>query len=310
MDDKQASRRDPDLPIPISLIAGRYLLFDIDAAIFLRREHNICGYNIGTLAQIPSQNSFLGLPVILMPEEAQVLVDSGIGYILDDTAAHKSAIYNRDPTRVSKYHAQVDEEARFIQTLRAEEQMASRNRHLDRSSKSKPKAQTDTKPTDSFGLDEEGDNHEPINNTASKQSFVPSSMQPQYITPTTSSPLIPHENHIISKPKTAIPNLPHNYPLFRHLHSRGYFMTPGLRFGCQYTTYPGDPLRFHSHFLTTDLGWQEGMNLMDIVGGGRLGTGVKKGFLIGAHDESKVEKDNKVNEKAEVRTFSIEWAVM
>jgi len=50
-------------------------------------------------------------------------------------------------------------------------------------------------------------------------------------------------------------------------------MTPGLRFGCHYTVYPGDPLRFHSHFLATGADWDEEFDLLDIVGGGRLVLG-------------------------------------
>ena len=64
---------------------------------------------------------------------------------------------------------------------------------------------------------------------------------------------------------------PRSYSLFAYLHRKGYFLSPGLRFGCQYLVYPGDPLRFHSHFLASGVGWDEEMNLMDIVGGGRLG---------------------------------------
>lgn len=45
--------------------------------------------------------------------------------------------------------------------------------------------------------------------------------------------------------------------------------------------YPGDPLRFHSHFLVVGLDWEEEFDLLDLIGGGRLGTGVKKGWLIG-----------------------------
>ena len=47
---------------------------------------------------------------------------------------------------------------------------------------------------------------------------------------------------------------------------------------------------------------------MDIVGGGRLGTGVKKGFLIGGQDPRRIEDDARAGE--DVRTFSIEWAGM
>jgi tRNA-splicing endonuclease subunit Sen34 len=78
---------------------------------------------------------------------------------------------------------------------------------------------------------------------------------------------------------------------------------PGLRFGCNYSVYPGDPLRYHSHFLATGLGWNEKFDLLDIVGGGRLGTGTKKAYMVGGEDPKAPKEDN-------VRAFSVEWASM
>ena len=47
---------------------------------------------------------------------------------------------------------------------------------------------------------------------------------------------------------------------------------------------------------------------MDLVGGGRLGTVVKKGYLIGGLQTKKQEVKDEVQEA--VRTFTIEWAGM
>ena len=126
--------------------------------------------------------------------------------------------------------------------------------------------------------------------------------------------------------RSLLPPAPASYPLFAYLHSRGFFMTPGLRFGCQYTAYPGDPLRFHSHFQATCYGWDEEVAVLDLVAGGRLGTGVKKGFLVGGavvgnggsadaggeevgDGDGHGDGDGGVN-GMEVRAFCIEWAGM
>lgn len=301
------AHHEPKLPIPISLVAGRYLLFDIEAAIFLRRKHNICGYNIGTLAQIPSQNSFLGLPVILMPEEAQTLVDEGVGYILDDARAHNELIYKRDKLRSAVYRADIQHHANTVRQARVNEKNDSKVRAIGRqqTSERNPEGSLADGSGELPSLTDDGLFGANQTTTSTASSFTSVSASPHFVTPTSSELLLTDTNiHKISNPTLTIPNLPASYPLFRHLHSKGYFMTPGLRFGCQYTTYPGDPLRFHSHFLTADFGWSQNINLMDIVGGGRLGTGVKKGFLMGACDSSCTD------EKSAVRTFSVEWAVM
>jgi len=91
-------------------------------------------------------------------------------------------------------------------------------------------------------------------------------------------------------------NITNEYPLFSYINNHGYYISPGLRFGCKYMVYPGDPLRYHSHFLATELEWDEKRPMLDLVAGGRLATGVRKGGMIGGKKENVV------------RVFTIEWA--
>jgi tRNA-splicing endonuclease subunit Sen34 len=324
----------PDLPIPISFIGGRYLLFDVKAVSYLRREHKLCGYNIGTLPQSPSQNVFLGLPTIIMPEEAQLLIDQGFAYLLDDASAHDKAVYTRNQARKAEFMAKIRRQANEVEKIRAQEQEAAKRKALggrtNASSKDKPDNSTQT---DSLLAFDDEDNEDNTTSTSQRASIsdspikllsTPPASLTYHITPTTSRPLLDTTSApdtSILPPTKPIPNLPPSYPLFRHLHSRGYFMTPGLRFGCQYTVYPGDPLRFHSHFLAVGVEWEEPIDLMEIVGGGRLGTGVKKGFLIGGEERGDDEgvdgvdgkegtREQQIHDVRKVRTFSVEWAVM
>jgi tRNA-splicing endonuclease subunit Sen34 len=92
--------------------------------------------------------------------------------------------------------------------------------------------------------------------------------------------------------------------LLRHLQGSGYYMMPGLRFGASFSVYPGDPLRFHAHFLANHCGWDEDIPMLDIVGSARLGTSVKKGFLIGG------EAPETTSGRKQVRAFTLEWAGM
>lgn len=141
----------------------------------------------------------------------------------------------------------------------------------------------------------------------SSTSFLASTSH-HHITPTTTSTsLITPPTPPTTPPPTTLPPVnPSAYALYKHLHAHSYFLSPGLRFGCQYTAYPGDPLRFHSHFLCRGYAWDEEIDLLDLVGGGRLGTGVKKGYLVGG---TEVVEGPSV-EEGEVRTFCIEWGGM
>lgn len=294
-------------PVAISLIAGRYLLFDINIVTHLRRTYHICGVLTGTIPQIPQQNLFLGLPVELLPEEAKVLVDKQIAYIVEDTLWHKqnfSSLRGVDrkkyleslKTETSKAKKAADIEARKrTENALAKKALKGGNGSLSSTSRqsSEPKDTISNEPDSLF------DDERP----ASRASSVVAPIKPWGITPTISYPSS-------SLPKifssSSDPPVPSSYPLFAHLHSRDYFMTPGLRFGCDYTVYPGDPLRFHSHFVATGYEWDEEIRLLDVVGGGRLGTGVKKGFLIGGENPER----KSTGEDDRVRTFCIEWGGM
>jgi tRNA-splicing endonuclease subunit Sen34 len=286
----------PALPIPISLITQRYLLFDIAAVSYLRREHNICGVLIGSIPQSPSQNLFLGLPLELMPEEAQLLIAKGVAYTVDDARAHDEMLHEVDLARREKYIATLRQEGQTVWKTRSmQKEQAFRKKVLrDRTSKSSG----ESPPGGAF---QDADDT-PIDDTDSVFSAALSALDVTKsnfytvgVTPATSTPLL----HISPTSIALGDAVPQTYPLFKHLHDRGYFLSPGLRFGCQYMAYPGDPLRYHSHFLVDGKKWDDAINLMDIVGGGRLGTGVKKAYLLGGTDP-----------EGQVKTFSIEWAGM
>jgi tRNA-splicing endonuclease subunit Sen34 len=308
---------DPDLPIPISLIAGRYLLFSIDAVTFLRREHHICGVLIGSLPQAPQQNVFLGLPLELMPEEVRLLVEKGLAYVVDDVRAHQKGLVNASPRKKAQYINGLRDAGRQAALSQAAVKEQLRAVALSKARAKAAKALL----TEAMSQDvqDDGSTTEPVHEESlfappSPSEPASSEMLPISlfgVTPATStslfSPLFPP-----SRPEGELPAVPDSYPLFKHLHSKGYFTSPGLRFGCQYMVYPGDPLRFHSHFLATHVGWDEELDLIDLVAGGRLGTGVKKGYMIGGLEKKQKEKENEEGHlgKEHVRTFSIEWAGM
>jgi len=100
---------------------------------------------------------------------------------------------------------------------------------------------------------------------------------------------------------------PARYNIYKHLHAQGYYLSPGLRFGCQFLAYPGDPLRFHSHFLVNGFDWDERVSMMSLVGGGRLGTGVKKSWMFGGQGRDD-EQRQQFESKDGMRSFCVEWA--
>ncbi|MCJ1335436.1 tRNA-splicing endonuclease subunit [Bachmanniomyces sp. S44760] len=308
----------PDIPFPIFRISKkieRYLLYDIKTITWLRRTYHILGVLIGTLPQIPQQNVFLGLPLELMPEEARLLIELGVAHAVNDTMWHKNGLKTVKPDHLEAYRRGLEREG-AIASREAEKQK------LQRTEKALQKLKLDALSSGEQPMVLEPDDTESLFGTtpAARRSSTPAtetqslSPAPSWsITPTTSYPPLPVPPN--NKPLELPQVKPSSYALFNHLHGLGYFISPGLRFGCQFLVYPGDPLRFHSHFLSVSADWDEEIDLLDLVGGGRLGTGVKKGWLIGGNEEvdsedlrrDAEEDDTKSNR---VRTFCIEWAGM
>jgi len=321
----------PTLPLPISRISQnleRYFLYDSTAITWLRREHHILGVLIGTLPQIPQQNVFLGIPLELQPEEARLLVEKGIAYIVDDLARHKNAYSSMTASEKTTYRNSLRSQGEDIAKASAQ---AKEKRSAQALQKATTQTPTPTEPEpaplsedDSLFTPPSPPPSHPPSPTLSHTSS--SAFQPWLITPSTSS-LLPLPTPLATPPTSqpTTPPLPTvslpSYALFTHLHAHDYYLSPGLRFGCQFLVYPGDPLRFHSHFLANGLGWDEEIGLLDLVGGGRLGTGVKKGWLVGGRVEVEggggdgVEGgdhggDADGGREGKVRTFCIEWGGM
>lgn len=288
-------------PFPIFEVSERYLIYDVDIAMHLRRKHNVCGTLIGNIPQANQQNFFSGLPLELMSEEARLLVDQGHAYIVDDTMSNLDGFQNLS----------LEERANFREILRNQGLEASTAiqrqadaRKIRGLAKMERKKRKKARESNGSMIGKDQDDTESLFGTSVAPSTTSKDLQPQLVTPTTSYPPLTSS---LSIDMNKLPRVPSSYPLFAHLHCRGYFMLPGLRFGCQYSCYPGDPLRFHSHFLAVGYDWDEDINLLDIVGGGRLGTGVKKGYLIGGVDP---DKESIEEGESSVRTFCFEWAAM
>ncbi|KAF3993404.1 hypothetical protein FT663_00427 [Candidozyma haemuli var. vulneris] len=96
-------------------------------------------------------------------------------------------------------------------------------------------------------------------------------------------------------------NFLEKYSAFKKLRNMGHYLMPGLRFGGTFVSYPGDPLRFHSHLIVKCVKPDEEVSLIDIVTGGRLATAVKKAWVLISPSEGS-EEDGAGN------AFSIEWA--
>lgn len=322
----------PERQVRISRIAGRYLVFDIDDVVYIRRYHGVCAVLTGTMPQNPTQNLFLGLPVELRAEEAKLLVDKNVGYIADELSDHLSQLTSMDASTRKTYLQRLKQQRRIAQRAFDEEKARVQAKHRSKrkaANADKPAAPAPKEEGPPAAVEDETPSlfeAQPTNNKSgpAKNKGKPKETLPA-ITPTTSSALLPPPSprHPSSATEAPAPECA-SYPLYRYLNSRGYYTTPGLRFGGDLSVYPGDPFRYHAHYLANGYGWDEPVPMLDLVTSGRLGTAVKKSFLFGAEQpaghgaaaSASDENDNTVGEKSggggggEVRVFCIEWAGM
>nr|XP_046244248.1 tRNA-splicing endonuclease subunit Sen34 [Scatophagus argus]XP_046244249.1 tRNA-splicing endonuclease subunit Sen34 [Scatophagus argus]XP_046244250.1 tRNA-splicing endonuclease subunit Sen34 [Scatophagus argus] len=70
------------------------------------------------------------------------------------------------------------------------------------------------------------------------------------------------------------------YQVFRDLRERGFYLTSAGKFGGDFLVYPGDPLRYHAHFIAVCLALDESVCLLDVLAVTRLGSNVKKTVLL------------------------------
>jgi tRNA-splicing endonuclease subunit Sen34 len=311
--------------VRISRIAGRYLVFDIEDVVHMRRHHGICAVLTGTMPQNPTQNLFLGLPIELHAEEAKLLVDKKAGYIADELSEHLSRLTGPDEAARKAYIQSLKRQRRAAHAAFEEEKAKVRAQHQGKRKAGKKAKQTPAVAAESAENDAstigvaaaaaaaEGEQGESLFSTAPPKQPAAAREPPlPGITPTTSSDLLlpcPARTVGNSSSSMAKDLSPSSYPFYRYLNSRGYYTTPGLRFGGDYSVYPGDPFRYHAHYLANSYGWDEEIPMLDLVTSGRLGTAVKKSFLFGA--------EKPANEGAvagaggsEVRVFCVEWAGM
>ncbi|KAF7724009.1 tRNA-splicing endonuclease subunit Sen34 [Apophysomyces ossiformis] len=86
--------------------------------------------------------------------------------------------------------------------------------------------------------------------------------------------------------------------VFEYLWRQGLYITNGSKFGGDYLAYPGDPMKFHSHYVVGVHDSHQTLTPLDIIGMGRLATNVKKTYVIAAT----------VNTEEAIETFSVRWA--
>lgn len=283
----------------------------------------------GTLPHLSQQNIFLGIPLVLMPEEVVLLVEEGAAVLIDDPSAHKKPTkdqlkeWNDDQQQNMKSQIASTESknakastgsgrAQSEEAQRKRREREERKKAQQRALESAEDSLHTPSPTNTPSTEQTPPAPAPAEAEASSSSKGAQSSIPYTIViPAPSSSLEwyrPEANSyttIEAARAAGVWDYPSNLEerarcaVFRGLWDQGYYMGVGIKFGGEYLVYPGDPLRYHSHFVASVLTSPTStLRPMEIVAHGRLGTATKKSHLFCGWDD----------EKKEVSYLSVEWA--
>lgn len=87
-------------------------------------------------------------------------------------------------------------------------------------------------------------------------------------------------NYIIKKCKKEYNDFELKYIVFEYLRDKGYVISPGIKFGCDFAIYERGPGIDHAPFLVQVYKQEDLISATQMVLAGRLATTVKKQFII------------------------------
>ncbi|XP_059941273.1 tRNA-splicing endonuclease subunit Sen34 isoform X2 [Mesoplodon densirostris] len=287
----------------VEVANGRSLVWGAEAVQALRERLGVGGRTVGALPRGPRQNSRLGLPLLLMPEEARLLAEIGAVTLVSaprpDPRQHSLALasFKRQQEQGFQEQSALAAEARETRRQELLEKIA----EGQAAKKQKLEQKSGTSGSQDAGGNQAAEENEASAGQAAGEHEEAGSSPPQPGPSNAAAPL-PRSALLIQlatarpRPIKARPldwrvqskDWPHagrpahelRYSIYRDLWERGFFLSAAGKFGGDFLVYPGDPLRFHAHYIAQCWAPGDPIPLQDLVSAGRLGTSVRKTLLL------------------------------
>ncbi|KAH9494472.1 tRNA-splicing endonuclease subunit Sen34 [Bulinus truncatus] len=306
---------DVDGKIKIFYVHGSFFLWNAEDVQMLREECRIIGKLTGCLPRAPRQNNYLGLPLQLMPEEAKLLVDIDAAVLVEEDPVEEDMLKIRGKAFKEVREVNFKIQQKLYQECRQE---AVRHRLKDIIAGKKAKKRK---------LDHASNSHEDISTKNSSDALISASTSSQKQDEHLSSSSLQSKEVVaddeedkltvedIVKSETSAqhalvqiftenpwtqsvhvyedweyPNTERElirYLVFRDLWRKGFFMTSGSKFGGDFLVYPGDPARYHSHYIAICKDQYDEIPSLEIVSLGRLASNVRKTALLCSVDRNR-----------------------
>ncbi|XP_072551367.1 tRNA-splicing endonuclease subunit Sen34 [Salminus brasiliensis] len=254
--------------ISISFSGDTPLLWKVADIQRAREEDGVVGVLVGSLARQPRQNVRLGRPLEVLQEEASLLLLQGgraaaERHHKEDEESHLKA--------VEAYHSRLEHSYEEQCVLALEDKKAVLQRVMNEKQKD---------PSGNEGTERAV--RERLSALEKGFSFPRSAMAVQLCTARASFSHCPEERGFLAAdwPMPRDERSETRFRVYKDLRGKGFYLTAAGKFGGDYLVYPGDPLRFHAHFIALCLSMDERLPLCDILAAARLGSNVKKTVLL------------------------------
>ncbi|KAK3549092.1 hypothetical protein QTP70_031340 [Hemibagrus guttatus] len=259
-----------------------------------REEVGVIGTLVGSLARQPRQNVRLGRPLEILQEEARLLVETGKAAVL----RHKELDENKESRSkaVELYKARLEQSFEEQSALALEDKKAVLQRVMD-------EKQNDPK----YNEGAEQAVRERLESLEKSFSFPRSAMAVQLCTARAGFSQSPEEHAFLAAdwPMPRDERSETRFQVYKDLRRKGFYLTAAGKFGGDYLVYPGDPLRFHAHFIALCLPMDEKLPVCDLLAIARLGSNVKKTVLLCSPQNS---SDKGEETEEEVVYSSLQWS--
>lgn len=259
------------------------------------RSVGVIGALVGSLARQPRQNVRLGRPLELLQEEA---------LLLEDTSTAAASLQTQDcgdeethAEAVRRYEAGLESSYKEQCALALEDKKTVLRRIMNEKEN---------------GTDDCGSAiRDRLNALDQAFRFPLPAMAVQLCTARAGFSHCPEERsfHSTDWPMPRDEGLNTRFCVYRDLRNKGFYLTSAGKFGGDFLVYPGDPLRFHAHFIALCISMDEELPLCDILAIARLGSNVKKTVLL-CSPKKCGETGNDESVEGDVVYSSLQWSSM
>ncbi|XP_030599479.1 tRNA-splicing endonuclease subunit Sen34 isoform X2 [Archocentrus centrarchus] len=273
----EEEKEDPAVVVGLSLCDSAPLVWRMQDLRTVR-SRGLVGALLGSLPRAPRQNGRLGRPLLLLPEEERLLREHHAAAALPqpDRSQAMSGLL-KDGVRAELCQQYEEQQQRSFEeqsVLALEDRKSALHRAMTSSHISAESG---------AGTSDEALQHR-LQTLDQNFTFPRSALAVQLSTARTGLSYCSEARALLQADwpirQRCKPHCDARYQVYRDLRGRGFYLTSAGKFGGDFLVYPGDPLRFHAHFIAVCVTLDESICLLDVLAVTRLGSNVKKTVLL------------------------------